>query len=209
MVAPIPDDKRREAIRLRVEERLSIDEIEKRIGVSRGALSMLLQEYPLTDKELHERRARGFRNLNKSRGKYNPVKSKFMAWLKDKPLTTDKKGQIAEAAVLLRLRFLDYEVLTTPENSRTDFVVSRANLESFVRLQVKWARREEEGRPYVNLRNGEGKKIRRVSREVCDFVIGYDLETDTAFVIPIDACVGLNSKSCDEQYAEAWHLLGI
>ncbi|MBI4673849.1 MAG: hypothetical protein HY741_19560 [Chloroflexi bacterium] len=209
MVAPISDEKKREAIRLRVEERLSLDEIEKRLGISRGTLSPLLKEYPLTEEELHERRARGFNNLNKDRGKYTPVLSKFVAWIAGKRLSTDRKGQIAEAAVLLRLQVLEYQVLMPPENSRMDFVVTRPDADKLVRLQVKWARREKEGRPYVNLRNGEGKHIRRVSRATCDFVIGYDFETDTAFVIPITECDGKNAKSCDEQYAEAWHLLGF
>lgn len=209
MVAPIPDEKKREAIRLRVEERLSLDEIEKRMGISRGTLSPLLKEYPLTDEELHERRARGFNKLNKERGKYTPVLSKFMGWITGKRLSTDRKGQIAEAAVLLRLRFLDYEILMPSENSRMDFVVTRPDSSEFVRLQVKWARRADEGRPFVNLRNGEGKHIRRVSRATCDFIIGYDMETDTAYVMPISDCEGKNAKSCDEQYAEAWHLLGI
>lgn len=209
MGAPIPGDKKREAIRLRVEERLSLNEIAKQTGIAKSTLSLFLKDYPLSDDELHERRARGFNNLNKNRVKYNPVQSKFMAWIKGKSLSTDKKGQIAEAAVLLRLRFLDFQVFTTPENSRTDFVVSRSDLTKLVRLQVKWARRDDFGRPAVKLTTGEGKTIRLVTKETCDFVIGYDLETDTAFVMPIQICEGKKLKSCDEQYSEAWHLLGI
>jgi hypothetical protein len=209
MGAPIPDDKKREAIRLRVEERLSLNEIARRTGISKASLSTLLSDHPLSQDELHERRARGFNNLNKDRVKYNPVTSKFMAWISGKHLGTDKKGQIAEAAVLLRLRMLDYEIITPAENSRWDYGVTRSNSKSFIRLQVKWARRDENGRPYVNLRNGEANRIRRVSHATCDFVIGYDLETDTAFVIPIESCDGKSGKSCDEEYAEAWHLLKI
>ena len=42
-----------------------------------------------------------------------------------------------------------------------------------------------------------------------DFIVAYDMETDTAFVVPAEVCEDKWSKSCDEQYAEAWHLLGI
>ncbi len=57
--------------------------------------------------------------------------------------------------------------------------------------------------------NGEHGKIRRLTRDRCDFVVAYDLETDTAFVIPVEVCEGKYYKACDEKYAEAWHLLGI
>lgn len=208
MVAPIPDDTRREVIRLRVEERLGIDEIVKRTGVSNGTVSTLLRKYPLTDEETRERKAASAIRNNQAR-KYQPSFSKFFGWVQGKKLATDRKGRIAENAVRLRLELLEYDVYLTPENSRTDFVVGRPSSSSYIRLQVKWARRLDEGRPFVNLLNGEGKKQRRVSRDTCDFVIGYDHETDTAYVFPIDVCATMSTKSCDEQYAEAWHLLGI
>src|SRR5208337_3905527 len=44
-----------EAIRLRVEERLSLETIRKRLGVSQGSCSLWLRGFPLTKEEIAER----------------------------------------------------------------------------------------------------------------------------------------------------------
>ena len=46
-----------EAIRLRVEERHSLREIESLTGAARGSLSLWLKPYPLTEEEKRERRS--------------------------------------------------------------------------------------------------------------------------------------------------------
>lgn len=208
MVASISDRERNKAIHLRVEERLGLDEIVNRTGISQGALSKILRDYPLTSQEVNDRKTTAARQSNHRR-KYTPTLSKLAQLIAGRKLTTIQKGQIAEDAVRLRLRALGYEILVPPENSRADLVITRFDSDRLVRLQVKWARRERWGRPYVNLRNSDGAKIRRVSRKTCDLVIGYDVETDTAYVMPISVCEGTNTKSCDERYAEAWHLVDI
>lgn len=171
-----------------------------------GTLSALLRDYPLFDEEISQRISQRASQSNAAR-RYNPPKSKFAAQLNSEELTTASKGQIAEAAVRYRLVALGYQVWKADfEGSRIDLLVNRPGVEKYIRLQVKWARTEQ-GRPCFSLRNGEGGKIRRFTRVDCDFVVGYDLETDTAFVVPIQICEGKNSKSCDEQYAEAWDWL--
>lgn len=161
----------------------------------------------MSDEEISERLSQHAAQVNSAR-RYNPEKSKFAAQLDGDELTTARKGQIAEAAVRYRLVALGYQVWKADfEGSRVDLLVNRPGVEKYVRLQVKWAKRADQGRPCFSLRNGEGGKIRRFTRVDCDFVVGYDLETDTAFVVPIQICEGKNSKSCDEQFAEAWDLL--
>ena len=198
-----------EAIRLRLEERLGIDEIKQRTGLSIGTLSMLLRKYPLSPEEVKEKMSRSALRSNPVR-KYSTEQSKFAAMVDGESLSTERKGQLAEAAVAYRLALLGYEVWRSVfEGNRVDFLVARPGVDRYLRLQVKWAKRGEEGRPFVELRNGEHGKIRYVSRASCDFVIGYDLESDTAFVTPVELCEGRSSKSCEETYTEAWHLLGI
>jgi hypothetical protein len=126
------------------------------------------------------------------------------------PLSTERKGQIAEAAVLYRLALLGYEVWRANfEGNQVDWLVSRAGLSKHIRLQVKWAKRDKQGRPLFQVSRGDGARVRYLSQAQCDFVVGYDLETDTAFVTPIQVCEGKRVKACDPEYAEAWHLLGI
>ena len=203
----ISHETRQEAIRLRVEERLGIDDIKERTGLSVGTLSMLLREYPLSRDEVRDKMSQSSRRNNPLR-KYNPSPAKLVALVEGQELSTARKGRIAEAAVAFRLALMGYEILRDMfEGNRTDFTVTRSGSDKYVRLQVKWARRVTHGRPFFDTRNGEHGKIRHLNRQYCDFVVSYDLETDTAYVIPVQVCEGLTNKSCDEQYVEAWYLL--
>jgi hypothetical protein len=203
----IPTEVKQEAIRLRVEERLGIDEIRRLTGLSVGTLSMLLREYPLSSEEVQDKMSQSSRRNNPLR-KYRPNLSKVAEMMAGQTLSTAQKGRAAEAAVAFRLAMLGYDVLRNMfEGSRVDFTVTRPGSDKYIRLQVKWAKRGIQGRPFFDTRNGEHGKVRRMSRETCDFVVAYDLETDTAFVIPVEKCEQVLSKSCDEEYAEAWHLL--
>ena len=205
----IPVELKQQAIKLRLEERLGIDEIKQRTGLSVGTLSMLLREYPLSPEEVKDKMSQSSRRNNPLR-KYQPEQSRFAAMVAGEHLSTARKGQIAEAAVAFRLAVLGYEVLRSIfEGSKVDFTVTRPGTEKYVRLQVKWAKRGVMGRPLFAPRNGEHGEIRHISHKYCDFVAAYDLETDTAFVIPVSSCEGMMYKTCDVKYAEAWHLLGI
>ena len=202
-------DLKQEAIRLRVEERFSLDDVQARTGISIGTLSVLLRPYPLREDELFAKRSASALRNNPLR-KYNPEQSKFARMVEGQELSTKRKGDIAEAAVLFRLAYLGYEVARSVfEGSKADWLVTRYEITQHVRVQVKWARRSEWGRPVIYLLKGEPGKIRYISSKYCDVVVGYDLESDTAFVLPIDVCEGKRNKTCDEEYAEAWHLLGI
>ena len=209
MAKKIPEEVKLEAIRLRVEERLGIDEIKRRTRLSKGTLSKLLRALPLEEEEIRTRTSHAARRTNALR-RYKPDGSKFAQLVDGAEISTERKGRIAEAAVWLRLVLLGYDVRRSLfEGSRVDCLVSRPGVEKYVRLQVKWARQFMEGRPMFAVCNGEHGKIRRLTRNECDFVVAYDLETDTAFVVPVEVCEGKYYKACDEQYAEAWHLLGV
>lgn len=205
----IAEEVKQEAIRLRIEERLGIDDIRHRTGLSVGTLSVLLRDYPLSKEEVFEKMSQSSLRNNPLR-KYLPPVSGFARQLEGEKLGTGRKGRIAEAAVALRLARLGYEIWRSMfEGSKVDFAVTRPASQRFIRLQVKWARRAKYGRPHVTIPNGEGKKVRHFKREYSDFIVAYDMESDTAFVLPAEVCEGKWNKSCDEEYAEAWHLLGI
>ncbi len=51
----ISQEVKQEALRLRVAERLGIDDIRRQTGLSVGTLSVLLRGYPLTDEEVKQK----------------------------------------------------------------------------------------------------------------------------------------------------------
>ena len=202
----IPPALKVEAVRLRVEERLSIDEIRSRTGLSVGTLSGLLKDHPLSKPEVQQKMSESSMRNNPLR-RYNPDQSKWAQVVDRQELSRDRKGRIAESAVLFRLALLGYEVWRSEfDNNRVDWSVSRPGVNRHVRLQVRWARRGKLGRPLFMVNKSNRGPL---DSSICDFVVGYDLETDTAFVTPIAECEGHRDCSCRKEYAEAWHLLGI
>jgi hypothetical protein len=203
----IADDIRQEAIRLRLQERLSLDDIRLRTGLGQGTLSVLLREYPLTTEEISQRKSENALRTNPSR-RYTPEVSKYAQWVGDVELSTDRKGHIAEAAVMFRVAILGYKIYRSVfEGNKIDILVAKEDAAHYIKLQVKWARRTEVGRPFVELRSGDPGKTRYIKHNHCDFVVGYDFESDMAYVFPVVLCADHYSKTCDEEYAEAWHLL--
>jgi len=164
-----------ECVRLRVEERLSYKEIEKRTGASRGSLSLWLVDYPLTEKEKDGRQARGQR-------KPRPLPSTFFLAVKGESLTRARKARIAEAAVLFRLALHGFVPFGAAfDGERADWVVDVEG--RLLRLQVKWVKTESHGLPLVSLNCTEGhNQQRRYQQGDFDFIVGYDLLADLAYV---------------------------
>jgi hypothetical protein len=210
MASRIPKNRKEEAIRLRVEQRLGLKAICRLTGLSRGSASNLLREYPLTEEEIKSRLSRNAQNTNELCGKYSPDLSKYASLLTGQDISRECKGRIAEAAVLFRLALHGFNVWKAQfDGNRADWLVSRADSRRHVLIQVKWARRDQYGRPFFPVTRRCGKRIVNISPADCDFVVGYDLETDTAFVFPVEDIQAKRTKSCNPKYAEAWHLLDV
>ncbi len=197
-----------EALRLRRDHRMSLDEIARETGISKGTLSTLLRDEPLTDEERQARRTRSGIQASLLRDRYTPEASKYWLLVAGEELTREQKGQIAETAVLFRLALLRYEVWHANfEGNRIDWLVSRPGGNRHVGIQVRWAARGQYGRPAFSARKRSHHE--HLAETDCDFIAAYDLETDTVYVLPIAEVAGVALKTCDEQYAEAWHLLGL
>jgi len=177
---PKKSELKQEAIRLRVEERLSLREIEAMTGASKGSLSLWLRPYPLTKEELKSRGARG--------GHPNPAKhirpepSKYYLMRKE-GLSTLQTGKIAETAVLLRLILLGFQVYGSPfDGDRVDWVVEVGD--KMMKLQVRSCRYSPRGgSPAICLtRTLRGGRTFRFLKGDFDFLVGYDLLSDTAYV---------------------------
>ncbi len=196
---------REEAIRLRVEERKSLGEIELQLGVSKGSLSLWLREYPLTDIERRDRRKL---RLTRQVKVELESESKLQQALKGRELTRQQKGRLAETAALLRLILHGFNPLTSPfEGDPVDFFVEVPETRRVLRLQVKWASVTFGSKlPSVSLRCTEGHNKSRSFREgECDILVGYYLRTDTAYVWSWEDLNGVGGRiTTKSSYAEAW-----
>jgi hypothetical protein len=211
MAKIIADEIKQEAIRLRVEERLGLKAICRKTGLSLGMASMLLRDHRLSQEEVRERRSHAAVATNKAKGRYDAQLSRWALLLSGQQLSRDEKGQIAEAAVLFRLAIHHFQTWrASSDGNRVDWLVTRYGTRRHIRLQVKWAARDKRGRPCVRPMRRSGKTLVPLTQADCDFVVGYDLETDIAFVMPIAHVVcRRRSITCGAQYAEAWEMLGI
>ena len=130
---------KQEAIRLRVEERLSFGELLETTGASRSSLSTWLKPYPLTAEErlTRQKAAKRYVAPRKDRGEI----SKFYQAVEGQELSRHRKGKIAEAAVLLRLTLQDFTVYASPfDGDKADWVVQVPETGKIHKIQVRWAR---------------------------------------------------------------------
>lgn len=91
-------------------------------------------------------------------------------------------ARISEAAVLLRVLVRGWDVYGSVfDGSKFDWVVNTG--QELVRLQVKTIQTSRSGAPLVYVKCSNGRnKTRRYREGEFDFLVGYDLLTDTAYV---------------------------
>jgi hypothetical protein len=195
-----------EAIRLRVEDRLSIKAIVKKLGISQGTCSTLLREYPLSAEECRDRNKKSggamvhaaWNGITKSWG--TPSKH-----FKD-VTNNNQKGRIAESAVAFRLALLGIDYFK-PEggSSKADLIADTGS--GLVRIQVKWANvGTNRGLPSAKLACANGRKaVRRYRSGEFDVLVVYSLYTDTAYVFDVNEVIHKTSVTIREDCAEAWH----
>lgn len=198
---------RAEAVRLRKEERLSLREIHLRTGAPKGSLSAWLRDHPLTTDESNAKARAALALPRPGRRKSRGEESTYHRMTDGRPLTRVAKGQIAEAAVLFRLTLHGLYVLSPVfDGGRTDWLVeTRAGTLS--KLQVKWASRSGRyGLPSMSLTCSEGHSGRRRYRESeFDFIVGYDLFRDIAYVFSWSEVSGHKTRiTVSKDAAERW-----
>jgi hypothetical protein len=198
-------DKVNEAISLRKNERLGITEISKRTGISKSSLSPILREWPLTKQETRRcsEVGRATRKAN-SKLKEEQEISKLFKMAKD--LTRAQKGAIAESAVYTRLLINGFEPWKQFHDGRIDLLI-RTKGNSVSRIAIRWVSERITGRPVVRLQTTDPIHGNLISQNHCDYVIGYHLKSDTAFVFPPEIWRGKKAIACNEIYAEKWDLL--
>lgn len=198
-----------EATRLRVQERKSFDEILKLVPVSRGSLSLWLKPYPLTTSELRGRKGRF---INTSHPKPRGIESDLSKLVRSIGVdqSTTWKGRVSEAAILLRLVLRGFDVLRHVfEGDCVDWFV-RLPSGVIIKIQVKWAQVGAHGLPFASLEktsNGSKPKRKRYPDGSIDFVVGYDLFTDTAYVWSWSEVRGHSAITISPDAAERWDKL--
>ena len=190
------------AIKIRLEERLSLSEISKRLGVSKGSCSLWLREFPLTEQELAERNKRPKIRKDwqsKSRKSWGESSKHYRNGITDK----NQKGRIAEYAIAFRLSLRDFEFYKSSDNGELDFIV---NVGKLWKVQVKWAKLTvKHGLPTAKLTRSDGRgKQRKYALGDFDFLAIYNLYDDTAYVFPADKVIGKSGITISSEYAEKW-----
>lgn len=211
MARPDSDDSRKkECIRLRSEEFLSYGEIRARIGkISNATLSMWLRDIPLPEEE-RRKKWNGGRGIPRAPRRPD---SKFLCWANLNTMSRREKAGAAKAAVMLRL----YLAGLTPywpdvEGSREDFLIVKEGYNRTARLQVKNALSQRSRisglryRPTISIVCNEGHNSTRKYRETdMDFIVGYDITTDDAYVFAFaEAVKNANRITVTESALERW-----
>lgn len=198
-----------EAIRLRVEERCSIKEVSELTGIAKGTLSLLLRPYPLTEEEvmLKIKSAKRYATPKKSHGE----ESKHHKIIVGKKLKPQQKGNIAEAAVLFRFALHDLEPFASIfDGDKIDFMVRVRESGDIFKIQVKYiARKSQYGLPGIMLTCTEGHgRRRRYQQGEFDFIVGYYLFNDTAYVYSFDEVTKYKTLvTISDEHAERWNKL--
>lgn len=199
-------EERDRALSMRIEGRMSLGEIQAELGVSRGSLSSWLRAHPLSEEERFKKQ-KARTPFHRSPNITQDVPSNLWKLCRSPArLTSIEKGRIAEAAVLLRLAVLGLTPYQSAfEGGSYDYLVQLPSKEIRT-FQVRWARQASRGSPTLSLHRSHGRgKTQRYMVGDLDFLVGYDLYGDVAYVFnwaelgPRTQCISLHPQA-----AEAW-----
>lgn len=139
------------------------------------------------------------------------IKSRYALMVEDAVLTRQRKSRISEAAILFRLALHGFAVYGRVfDGEKTDWIVDLGN-KKVAHVQVKTVRTGKHGRPFVPLLCVDGhNKERRYRADELDFICGYDLYTDTAYVYSNeDIANHRKTITISEEFAERWDKLKV
>jgi hypothetical protein len=194
---------KKECIRLRLEERLSLREIEAKTGASKGSLSSWLREFPLTHDEKKARRVGPPVPQKKDRGE----ESEIHRIVRVSKLNGVQVAKVSETAVMLRMLVRGFNVFGSMfDGEKADWVVEIYSGKIF-KVQVKTAKQGKHGLPSVELTHGNSSRLgsQRYVEGDFDFIVGYDIFTDTAYVWSWNEVAHLKTAvSVSENSRENW-----
>lgn len=196
---PTRKELRELCVRLRQEGRWSYGMIQDALGVPKSTLRTWLQQYPLREEEKQA--------LNRimCRNKADDEPSKYYLLAQNETLSTDRKGEIAECAIMLRLCLHGLSPFKNIfDNDKADLVVRSFN-GGLVKIQVKWAYTPHYGKPMIAVTKNYNKTY---DDGDIDFLVGYYLYSDIAYVFPWDLIREYKRNiKLVEKYKERWDLI--
>ena len=190
-----------EAIRLRQQERLSLEVIADRLGVSQSGCSYWLRDYPLTKEEISAR--------NKLPKQY-PNRITPTPYINSSTQTTESKGSVALMHFLLRAAEKGVVTSIPTQSARYDVVVDVGGVLS--RVQVKYAGGQEASGSFTVKVNsiGHSKKRKNYTPDQVDYIAAFSPATGKVYLLPAVVWAGKstvclryaparnNQKSCFE-----------
>lgn len=212
----MPIDRKEEQKRareLRIKQRLSIKAIAKELGVAKSSVSVWLRDIPLNDEEKRLRYVKAGKDsqengINPPRVQKEPIQSIIKKLSENRNFNSNQKGKIAEAATMLRFAVLQMDIYKSVfDGEKLDFIIQAPDSSKLIKIQVKWTRRScKNNQASMSLRCSNSRKsTRRYTNEEFDFIIGYDLESDTCYVYSQKEVEHINTCIvCSSEYAEAW-----
>jgi hypothetical protein len=172
-----------ECLRLRLDGRRSLKEIHAATGAPMGSISAWLREHPLTPEERRAKEDAGRIRASESHVRKPRGEESHLYRRAPKPIGAVRKSRIAEAAVLFRLALFDIRAFKPMfDGDKADWLAIPAG-GGPLKLQVRATKQGPHGLPIVGLRCSSGRKGSRPFQDgEVDFVVGYDLPTDRAYV---------------------------
>lgn len=201
-----------EACRLRREQGKSIKQIAQLLEVSPSSVSIWVRGIALTDDQhvlLDQQNPAVNGALRSRKRKDRGEESKYHRLCPIAHIDRVKRARIAEAAVLFRLVLNGFDPYGTAfDGEKYDWIVAVPETGKLVTLQVKWASRRKQGLPFIKLRCSDGRgKSRSYRKGEFDFIVGYDLFTDTAYIFKYEDVINKRVISIRPAAAERWDLL--
>jgi transposase-like protein len=199
---------KREAVRLRVEERRSLREIAGLLSISKGTASLWLRDIPLSNAEMEARRKR-----QGSDRKPRPESSQFAPLVE--ALDRHQKAKLAETAVIFRLILHQFSVFEPVSPwSGADLLVGVPGTTKRISVQVKSVKNGQHGLPTVRLQRNVGNsgngKMQKYPDGELDAIVGYDARCDRAYVYLWDEVRHLKSSvAVTDDALENWDKLRL
>jgi hypothetical protein len=194
---------------LRRKERLSLDEIQKRLKKPRSTITYWVKDIPLTKEELRIRRRAAAKKTNKKKRKgalhyRKKLLSPYYTSIIKKRLDTINVAKISEAAVLFKLTLHGFNSFSPNfDGEKADFLVLN-EFNKTIKVQVKSTQHPKEGLPRIDVTCCNGRRRRKYAKDEFDILVGYDIRTDTCYIFRRQDIKDRGNICIDKESEEAW-----
>jgi hypothetical protein len=203
--------KRKDLLPRAIELRLrgwSLKQIADELKISKATASVWLRSHPLDPGEIRKRRVAS--NRRRARDPEEP-ESKYSEWMVEQKYSTLQIAKISESAVLFRLSIHKFNAFGSVfDGDRTDWLVEIPETGRVWKIQVRTMKRLRHGKPLISLaRSGPTHGSReRYQKGEFDFIVGYDVRDDRAYVWSWDEVADLKTTvSASTDAEERWDKL--